>query len=106
MNQKKYTISVGGSIVGPGVWESIEAWVWAAVSAREGLIVGVAGCTSFAACGGGRGDGGGRGAGCASFLTWGGGKEGGMGCASFLVWGSGGGARCVEELSMRVEILS
>ena len=57
MNQKKYTISAEGSAIGPRVWESVEARVWATVSARKGSITGITGCTSFVACGGGRRDG-------------------------------------------------
>ena len=60
MNQKKYTISIGGSAVGLGVWESIEVGVWTIVLTIEGSIAGVAKCTSFATCGGGKVDGGGR----------------------------------------------
>ena len=47
MNKKKYTIYAKGSAVGARVWESVEVGVWAVVSAREGSIVGVTGCTSF-----------------------------------------------------------
>ena len=109
MNKKKYTISIGRSVVGPGVWKFVEARVWTAVSAREGSIVSVAECISFTASSGGKGDGGERGDGG---RRGGGGR--GVGCASFLAWGGGGGAGggsgaragCAKELSMRVEILS
>ena len=129
MNQKKYTISAGGSTAGARVWAIV--WTVLADGGDERGGDG-AGSASFPDWGGGEGEGGGgvgRGgpvAGSAFFPAWGGrvegegggGGEGGprVGSASFPTSGERGegggggeersGAGCVEELSIRVEILS
>ena len=86
MNQKKYTISVPAKAAG------VSAAVWAVVGvSTEAWAVS---STSFSAWGGGKWDGGEDGPKVAC-----GGEGGGGG-------GPRAGAGCVEECSMRVEILS